>query len=185
MRTKTKSYSIIDIITRGTDHFIQKGINNARLEIEWFLCDILNCQRIDLYLRFEEGMFNKDLVKLRSMINRRISGEPFQQILGKGSFYGRDYKINQNVLTPRPETEILIERLKKNGKDKSLLDVGTGSGCIAITVALEQLADKIYATDTSSYALQITRENMSNHSVSEIQLASHDFLRQKFKTSFN
>ena len=78
-----------------------------------------------------------------------------------------------------------MERLKKNGRDKSLLDVGTGSGCIAITVALEQLADKIYATDTSSYALKITRENMSNHSVSEIQLASHDFLRQKFKTSFN
>ncbi len=184
MKTVAKPLRIIDLINRGMGHFKEKGIDNARREMEWFLCEILHCKRIDLYLRFEEILLGNDLEKLRSMIKRRIKGEPFQHIIGKGSFYGREFKVNQHVLTPRPETEVLIERLQKNGEVSSLLDVGTGTGCIAITAALENLADQLFATDKSSQALEVAQENMELHSIKTVQLARHDFLTQQFKSTF-
>ena len=185
MKTATIPLRIIDLINRGMDHFKEKGIGNARREMEWFLCEILKCTRIDLYMRFEEILLGNDLQKLRNMMKRRINGEPFQHIIGKGTFYGRDFKVNQHVLTPRPESEILIGRLKNNGKVTSLLEIGTGSGCIAITAALENLADKIYATDISSQAIEVAQQNMTLFSMSTIQLARHDFLTQQFNSKFD
>ena len=184
MTTQTKLWRIIDLINWGTDHFTAKGIDNSRREMEWFLCEILSCQRIDLYVRFDEIMDGSKLEVFRSMVKRRMSGEPFQHIIGKAPFYGRDFIVNKNVLIPRPETEILMDRLKSNGKVNSLLDIGTGSGCIAITAELENLADKIFATDISDFALEIAIENMKLHHVENIQFAQHDFLRQNFKTKF-
>jgi len=151
--------------------------------MEWFLCEVLSCQRIDLYVRFEEIMNEDELEVFRTMVKRRISGEPFQHIIGKAPFYGRDFIVNQNVLIPRPETEILIERIKTNGSVNSLLDIGTGTGCIAITVGLENLADKIFATDISESTIEIAKDNMKLHQVENIRFAHHDFLKQNFKTT--
>ena len=131
--TTTKIWRIIDLINWGTKYFKNKKINNARKEIEWFLCSILQCKRIDLYLRFEESLKPNQLLQLKKMINRRALGEPFQHIIGKAPFYGRDFKINKDVLVPRPETEVIIDILKKNSKVSNLLDVGTGSGILAET----------------------------------------------------
>jgi release factor glutamine methyltransferase len=89
------------------------------------------------------------------------------------------------VLIPRPETEILIERIKTNGSVNSLLDIGTGTGCIAITVGLENLADKIFATDISESTIEIAKDNMKLHQVENIRFAHHDFLKQNFKTKFD
>ena len=185
MTTTTKPWRIIDLINWGTNHFTEKGLENSRREMEWFLCDVLDCERIDLYLRFEEIMDEKELEGFRSMVKRRIVGEPFQHIIGKAPFYGRDFKVNQGVLIPRPETKIIIDRLKANEKVNSILDVGTGSGCIAITIALEELADNIYATDISLAAIDIATDNMKLHQVENIQIAWHDFLKQKFKSKFD
>jgi len=185
MTTTTKPWRIIDLINWGTEHFTSKGINNAHREMEWFLCHVLNCQRIDLYIRFEEKLVESDLEVFRKMVKRRISGEPFQHIIGKASFYGRDFIVNKHVLIPRPETEILIERLQANGKVNSLLDVGTGSGCIAITTQLENLAKNIFATDFSDSAIKTAQENMKLHDVENIKIAQHDFLTQQFKSKFD
>ncbi len=185
MTTTTKPWRIIDLINWGTDHFTTKGLDNARREMEWFLCDVLKCERIDLYVRFEEVMDESDLEVFRSMVKRRIAGEPFQHIIGKASFYGRDFIVNQNVLIPRPETEILIERLKANKRINSLLDIGTGTGCIPITAVLENLAENVFATDISASATDVTLENMQLYQVENIKLAQHDFLQQKFKTKFD
>lgn len=184
MTTSTKPWRIIDLINWGTDHFTGKGIENARKEIEWLLCNVLNFERIDLYLKFENLLKTSELQNLRSMVKRRVAGEPFQHIIGKAPFYGRDFIVNSSVLIPRPETEILIDILKGNGKVSSLLDVGTGSGCIAITCALENLSEKIYATDISPDALQVTQENMQLHNIGGIRVACHDFLKKGFKTRF-
>ena len=184
MTTSTKPWRIIDLINWGTDHFTGKGIENARKEIEWLLCNVLNFERIDLYLKFENLLKTSELQNLRSMVKRRVAGEPFQHIIGKAPFYGRDFIVNRRVLIPRPETEILIDILKGNGKVSSLLDVGTGSGCIAITCALENLSEKIYATDISPDALQVTQENMQLHNIGGIRVACHDFLKKGFKTRF-
>ena len=185
MATTTKPWHIIDLINWGTDHFTTKGIDNSRREMEWFLCDVLKCERIDLYVRFEELMNEDGLEKLRSMVKRRITGEPFQHIIGKAPFYGRDFKVNQDVLVPRPETEIIIERLKVNGKVNSLLDIGTGSGCIAITAVLENLAENVFATDISEGAIDVSSENIKLHQVENIQIARHDFTIQKYKSKFD
>ena len=160
-------------------------MDNARREMEWFLCDILKCERIDLYVRFEEVMDEGELEIFRTMVKRRIAGEPFQHIIGKAPFYGRDFIVNQKVLIPRPETEILIERMKTNGNVNSLLDIGTGTGCIAITTGLENLVENIFATDISQSALEIATENMKLHNLENIQFARHDFLSQNFKTKFD
>ena len=185
MTTQTKSWRIIDLINWGNEHFTQKGIENSRREIEWFLCDVLDCQRIDLYIQFEDLIHEKDLTKLRQMVKRRLSGEPFQHILGKGCFYGRDFKVNNNVLIPRPETELLIERLKMVKKVNSLLEIGTGSGCIAITASLEELAENIFATDNSQSAINVAKENMKKFAVTNIKMVVHDFLQSRFKSKFD
>ena len=185
MTTQTKHWRIIDLINWGNKHFTQKGIENSRCEIEWLLCDVLDCQRIDLYIQFEDLLHEKDLIKLRQMVQRRLSGEPFQHILGKTCFYGRDFNVDNNVLIPRPETELLIERLIMGGKVHSLLDIGTGSGCIAITVSLEELAENIFATDNSQSALNVARENMKKFAVTNIKMVVHDFLQSKFKSKFD
>ena len=153
--------------------------------MDWFLCDILDCQRIDLYIQFEDLLHENNLIKLRQMVQRRLSGEPFQHILGKGSFYGRDFQVDNNVLIPRPETELLIERLKARGKVNSLIDIGTGTGCIAITASLENLAENIFATDSSVSALSVAKENMKIFNVTNVQMAVHNFLLNRFKSKFD
>jgi release factor glutamine methyltransferase len=153
--------------------------------MEWLLCNVLGCERIDLYLKFENILKASELKKLRTMVKRRVAGEPFQHIIGKAPFYGRDFIVNRNVLIPRVETGALIDKLKENEKVSTLLDVGTGSGCIAITCALEKLSEKIYATDISLDALKVARENMQLHNTDSIQAACHDFLNKGFKTRFD
>ena len=185
MITSTKDWSIIDLINWGADHFTKKGIMNARIEMEWFLCNVLRCERIDLYLKFENLLKSSELDRLRNMVKRRIAGEPFQHIIGKAPFFGRDFIVNSNVLIPRPETGILIDRLKKNGNVLTLLEVGTGSGCIAITCALENLSKKIYATDISPEALNVARKNMQLHKAKNVLLSCHDFLKMGFKYRFD
>ena len=185
MTTSAKTWSILELINWGIIHFTEKGIENARREMEWLLCDVLGYERIDLYLKFDNLLKASELKQLRDMIKSRVTGKPFQHIIGKAPFYGRDFIVNRSVLIPRPETEILIDRLKKNGKASSLLDVGTGSGCIAITCALEKLCDRIYATDIFSDTLKLAHENMQLHGVDCIQATCHDFLNNGFKTSFD
>ena len=185
MTTTTKAWNIVDLIGWGTGHFTEKGIENSRREMEWLLCNVLGCERIDLYLKFENLLKASELEELRTMVKRRVAGEPFQHIIGKAPFYGRDYFVNNSVLIPRAETGVLIDRLKENKKVSTLLDVGTGSGCIAITCALEKISEKIYATDISFDALKVVRENMQLHKTESIQTACHDFLKKGFKTRFD
>ena len=185
MISEAKRWRIIDLINWGEEHFTQKNIDNARFEMEWFLCHVLNYKRIDLYIRFEDILCEKDLFKLRKMVQRRLAGEPFQHIICKGSFYGRDFIIDKNVLVPRPETEIIIERLKLKEKINSLLDIGTGSGCIAITASLEGLAKNIFATDISPHAVKIAKKNMKFLKADNIQFSVHDFLQSPFNTKFD
>ena len=119
------------------------------------------------------------------MVKRRISGEPFQLILGKASFYGRDYFINQNVLIPRPESEIIIDLLKKfNSPIESILEIGTGTGCLAITCELENISNNITATDISANALKIAYKNANHFNIKNIQFSLHNFLSDSFDKKF-
>lgn len=180
-----KLWTIINLIKWGEDYFISKGVSNAKLEVEWFLCHILNCKRIDLYVQFELPLMENQLNQFKEFITRRISGEPFQHIVGKADFYGRDFKINKHVLIPRPETEIIIELLKKRPKIESLLEIGTGSGCLATTISLENLASSIIATDISRDAINVAKENASELSVENIDFKIHNFLQTDINSTFD
>ena len=180
-----KIWTTINLIKWSEDYFVSKGISNAKLEVEWFLCHILDCQRIDLYVQFEQPLMENELSQFKEFITRRISGEPFQHILGKADFYGRDFKVNKHVLIPRPETEIIIELLKKKSKIKSILEIGTGSGCIAATISLENLATSIIATDISRDALNVAKENAFQLSVENIDFKIHDFLYADINSTFD
>jgi release factor glutamine methyltransferase len=180
-----KIWTTIDLIKWGEDYFVSKGISNAKLEVEWFLCHILNYQRIDLYVQFEQPLMKDELAQFKEMVRRRIEGEPFQHILGKADFYGRDFIVNKHVLIPRAETEIIIELLKKRDAVESILEIGTGSGCIAITMSLENLTTSIIATDVSKEALNVAKENTQKFGVENIGFKVHDFLQTSINSTFD
>jgi release factor glutamine methyltransferase len=149
----------MDVIKWGADYFTRQGIDNSRLEVEWLLSHHLGIQRVDLYVQYDRPLSPEELTGFRALIKRRVNGEPFQYILGVAPFYGRDFKVTRDVLIPRPESEILIQVLRKGTPPTSILDIGTGSGCLAITASLVYPDASTLAIDISNEALELSREN--------------------------
>ena len=177
-----KVWRIIDLINWGEKYLKEKSIENPKIEIELFLQHLLKCKRIDLYLQFETIVKPENLAILRKWITRRINYEPIQYILGYSEFYGRPFIVNKNVLIPRPETEILIDisiEELKNVNNPTILDIGTGSGCIAITVALEIPLSTIIAIDIDERAISVAKNNVEKHGVKNIEFIITDIFHEK------
>jgi len=176
-----KSWRIIDVINWGVDYFENKSLENPRLEIEIFLQHILDCNKIDLYINFENKVSAPDLNTLKGYIKRRLENEPSQYIVGKSNFYGRNFYVDNNVLIPRPETEILINACIEflSMKDNpEIIDIGTGSGCIGITLAKEIPSSNVIAIDFSEKALAVADKNAKNMEIKNIDFVKSDFLKQ-------
>ena len=171
------------VITRAAQHLINKGFKNAKNEIIWYLESLHICTREQIYL--DEIIIDDKLQNnIQTFSNQRILGVPFQYILKKSNFYGRDFYINQHTLIPRPETELFIDKLK-HCFFKDALEIGTGSGVLAITLSLEKIISKIIATDISNSALSVAQKNLDFFNLSNISLQQHDFLNQTFKKKFD
>ena len=168
----SKIWRIIDIINWAEKYFSQNQFTNPKLEIEWLLRSLLKCNKLDIYLRFEEPLDSRQLSVLRSWIKRRVkNNEPLQYITGSCEFYGRRYIVNSKVLIPRQETERLIDIVidKSSMVEKpDILDVGTGSGCIASTLALEISKANVYGIDISLDAIKVAEENKSRLNVKNV-----------------
>ena len=180
MNKNKKIWRLIDLIKWGETYFKDKNFDNPRSEIEWLLQDLLNYKKIDLYLKFEEEIDSEKLFILKSWIKRRVSREPLQYITGKADFYGRSYFVNNKVLIPRPETEILIDAAIKNLLEKKnpfIIDIGTGSGCIGITLAIEIKKSNVLSIDISKDALLIAKNNAENHNIKNIEFLEIDILK--------
>ncbi|MFH0918623.1 MAG: peptide chain release factor N(5)-glutamine methyltransferase [Candidatus Omnitrophota bacterium] len=140
-------------------------------EAELVHSHVLNCDRLSLYLNKDTGLARNKSAQIYRILKRRIAGEPLQYILGTTEFMGLEFKVDQRALIPRPETEILIsaalEKLKLRGKTvpQKILDLGTGSGCIAVAIAKLLPPAVIWATDISALALQLAKENANLHKV--------------------
>ncbi len=182
---RPRIWRVIDLINWGSDYLQSKNVSNGRREVEWFLCSILNCRRIDLYLQFEQPVVGDELQRFKKYILRRVKGEPFQHILGIAPFYGRDFLVNREVMIPRPETEIIIEILKSAAPFDSLLEIGTGSGCLAVTAVLEEVTQSCIATDISRDALAAARKNASQFQAEGISFRRHDFLADPIQSQFD
>lgn len=148
----------------GTDYFEEHGIDSPRLSIEWLVAHVLGLKRLDIYLQFNRPLSSKELNALRPLIKRRAAHEPLQYITGSTEFMGCRIEVNPNVLIPRQETEQLVEIiLEKNETQKeknlSVLDIGTGSGCIPIALKKFAPAWQCTAIDISHEALDTARHN--------------------------
>ena len=165
---KNNRSQVIDIIKWADEYFSLNGHENSRIEIEWLLEEILNCNKVDLYLRYDEQLSPEQLNRLHTWMKRRIKKEPIQYIIGKCEFYGRDFFVNKDVFIPRAETETLINivlSILDNSPNQNILDICTRSGSIAITLAKELNKANISAIDISKRALDIAKFNARRHNV--------------------
>lgn len=161
-----------EVLDKTIQFFRDKKMENARLEAEWLIGAGLGLDRVQLYLKFDQPLRDDEVIKLREMVKRRISGEPLAYITNSRGFYGLEFKVTPDVLIPRPETEILVEKtldyLKTLDQESiSVLDLGTGSGCIGLTIAKKDPRVFVKLVDISPGALSIAKENAENLKVTE------------------
>jgi len=184
---KKKVWRVIDLINWADQYFSLKGLDNPRQEIEWMLTDILDCNRFDLYLRFEEPLTSDQLELLHQWVKRRVKKEPLQYITGHCEFYGRTFIVNKGVFIPRPETERMVDvaiGMLEDTNRPSILDIGTGSGCIAISLAKEIPGSKITAIDISTVALEVAKINADIHHAA-VHFEEMDFLMNLYNKKFD
>jgi len=182
-----KSWRIIDIINWGSEYFVNKNISDARLNIELILCNVLQYDRIKLYLDYEKPLTDGELSSIKDQVKRRSKREPIQYIIGETKFLSYTIKLNENVLIPRPETEILVDLIKKSHSNESItniLEIGAGSGCISIALGDYFKQAEVLSIDISNNALELATMNANNNGVNNINFSSLDILKylpnQKF-----
>jgi release factor glutamine methyltransferase len=173
----------LDVLQWATDTLKDHHIENPRLNAELLLAHSLNLSREGLYVRLRRELKEGEKGALERLIQRRISGEPLQNILGQQEFWSINFKVDPRVLIPRPETELLVEQSlrilseKTFGQNPSVLEIGTGSGAIAIALAKEATRIFLVATDISRDALVLAKENAKSAGVRDrIQFVSGDLL---------
>jgi release factor glutamine methyltransferase len=172
---------LVDIVKKSAEFLEKHGSDTPRLDAEILIAMALRMQRLDLYLQFDRLLTDDELTVMRLLLRRRADGEPVAYITGFKEFYGRKFKVTKDTLIPRPETELLVERTlhwaKAHGGPMRIADVGTGSGCIAVTLACELPDSYLFATDISELALEVARENAVINGVnSRISFAKMDLL---------
>jgi release factor glutamine methyltransferase len=169
---------ILEVINRTTEYFGKQGIESPRLTIELLLAHLLRKKRLNLYLEFEQELDEGTLAGLRELVKRRAGGEPLQYITGETEFCGLKFLVDKRVLIPRPETELLVEVVLKRLmverpqagtpaplKQVTVVDVGTGSGCIAVALAKKLPNAELFALEVSKDALEVARGNAALHQV--------------------
>jgi release factor glutamine methyltransferase len=164
--TQHETWTTLKVLTWTKDFLAGKGIGNARLEAEWLLCAATGLDRVGLYLNFEKPLTDEELASYRSMVTRRGKREPLQHILGNQEFCGLEFEVTPDVLIPRYDTETLVnESVRMIPGARSVLDVGTGSGCVAVALAKLLPAAMITAVDISEAALTVARRNAERNHV--------------------
>ena len=159
----TKTWTVLELLTWTTDFFKQRGIDSARLDAEVLLAHALETERLRLYIDYEKPVEPAERERYRELVKRR-AGErvPVSLLLGEREFWSLSFRVTPDVLTPRPETETLVEAVLAHASPSErvrILDIGTGSGAIALAIASELPHAEIVATDLSEAALQIASEN--------------------------
>jgi len=172
--------SLLDVLQSTTAYFTKHKIENPRLNAEHLLAHALGRTRMDLYLEFERPLNEAELVPLRELVKRRAEGEPLQHLLGTVEFCGHTFAIDKRAMVPRPETEELVELLiakcESRNANLTMVDVGTGSGVIALSLAAKFPEAKVYAVDISEDALALARENAARLGLERVHFQKSDLL---------
>jgi release factor glutamine methyltransferase len=163
--------TVLEVIQRSADFLSKKGVASPRLQVELLVAHVLKMPRMNVYLNFDRPLSDEETETLRELVRRRGQREPLQYITGSASFCGLELAVGPGVLVPRPETELLAERAWKflsalpGGSKPRVFDLGTGSGCLAIAIAVHAPGAWVDAVDISKDALQIARQNADRHQV--------------------
>ncbi|MEI8033075.1 MAG: peptide chain release factor N(5)-glutamine methyltransferase [Chlorobiaceae bacterium] len=180
-----REWQVVELLKTTTDFFSSKGVDEARISAELLLGHVLAQSRLELYLHFSRPVFPDELERFRGLCRQRLEGRPVQYILREQWFYGLSFSVDERVLIPRPETELLVEQAllslgfssRGGSGPANVLDIGTGSGCIAITMAT--LCGELQATalDISKDAIELARQNAISHGVeSRVSFVNADML---------
>ncbi|MGE0550135.1 MAG: peptide chain release factor N(5)-glutamine methyltransferase [Kofleriaceae bacterium] len=157
------TWTTLGVLDWTTKRFTEAGIAGARLEAQVLLAHVLGCSRMELYTGFDKPLAEPELAGYRELIKRRLAGEPVAYLVREQEFWGLPLFVDSNVLVPRPDTETVIEVARARRVDRNapcdVLDLCTGSGAIAISLAKELPAARIVATDIASAAVAIARSN--------------------------
>lgn len=179
--------TVLNALQLATGYFEKKEIPSARINAELLLSHLLNCKRLDLYLRFDQPLTENEVEEFRSMISRRGKYEPVQYIIGNTDFYGLNFLVNPSVLIPRPETEILVETIIDNHKYSGpikILDIGSGSGNIAVSLAKNLSGSDLLSIDISEEALITAQSNAARLNVNNVQFIKADILSNGFADDY-
>ncbi|MSR54444.1 MAG: peptide chain release factor N(5)-glutamine methyltransferase [Gemmataceae bacterium] len=166
----SETWTVRRLLEWTEDFLRKKGFESPRLEAQILLAHALGCQKIDLYVRFSEEPAEDKRSTFREIIKKRSEGTPVAHLVGYREFYSLAFAVSPDVLIPRPETETLVMealRLLKPLAAPRVLDIGTGSGCIAVTIAKQHKSAQVTAIDISPKALAIARTNAEQHAVTE------------------
>ena len=180
--------TVLEVLQSTTAYFKKREIESPRLNAEHLLAHVLNRKRIELYLEFERVLSEEELAPLRELVRRRGQGEPLQHLLGTVEFCGRIFKCDSRALVPRPETEELVEFIIQstiNHQPSTILDVGTGSGVIGLSLAAHFPEARVHSVDISDDALALACENAERLGLSgRVQFAKGDLL-ENFSERFD
>jgi len=162
-----ETWTILKVLTWTKGYLAEKGVENARLEAEWLLCAALGLDRVGLYVNFDKPLTAAELGASRALVARRARREPLQYILGSQEFYGLEFEVVPEVLIPRYDTETLVrESISRAPRGAKILDIGVGSGCIAVALAKNLPDADVSGVDLSPEALELTERNAKRHGVS-------------------
>lgn len=159
---------LLDILDLSTDYLKKHGIEDPRLNAEMLVAGALEMKRLDLYLQYDRVITEDEMAKIRPLLKRSSVNEPIQYIQGEKEFYNVKLMVNEHTLIPRNDTEILVEQVINfiSGKTLRILDIGTGSGCIPISIAKECPNNLFFASDISNEVLDTARKNAGLNDIS-------------------
>ena len=175
--------TIVEVLKLSSDYLQKHGSDSSRLDAEILLAHVLGLRRLDLYLKFDRSLHEEELSAYRSLIARRGKGEPVAYLVGHREFMGLDFEVTPDVLVPNPDTEVLVQRAVEIARDAGrplrVADVGTGSGCIAISIAHYASNTEPWATDVSPEAITVASRNVARHHLTErVHVERGDLMNQ-------
>ncbi len=175
-------WTILKILEWTRDHFAKKGVQMPRLDAEVLLAHALGLERVMLYAKFDQPVFEEERTAIRELVARRSRFEPVAYLTGQREFWSMDFEVTPEVLIPRPETETLVElglEALKAHKAPTIIDVGTGSGCIALALAQTCKDARVFALERAPGALEVAKRNCKKHGLQDrVHLIESDLLRE-------
>jgi release factor glutamine methyltransferase len=160
----SETWTVLKVLNWTKGYLAEKGVENSRLEAEWLLCAATGLDRVGLYVNYEKPLTEAELVSYRATVARRAKREPLQYILGSQEFWGLDFLVTPAVLIPRHDTEVLVaEAVRCAGAAGRILDIGVGSGCIAVALATALPGAVVWGVEKSPEALALAQQNVARH----------------------